>query len=54
MERSEVAAAGAPTVPAAATAAAAGDVHAMDAATEALAELGLRVAESGTVTGLAS
>ena len=34
--------------------AAAGDVHAMGAATEALAELGLRVAEHGTVAGLAS
>ena len=33
---------------------AAGDVHAMGVATEALAELGLRVAESGTVAGLAS
>jgi hypothetical protein len=34
--------------------AAAGDVHAMGAATEALAYLGLRVAEAGTVAGLAS
>lgn len=34
--------------------AAAGDVHAMGVATEALAELGLNVAESGTVAGLAS
>jgi aminoglycoside phosphotransferase (APT) family kinase protein len=33
---------------------AAGDVHAMGVATEALAELGLRVAESGTVAGLSS
>ncbi len=33
---------------------AAGDVHAMGVATEALAELGLHVAESGTVAGLAS
>jgi aminoglycoside phosphotransferase (APT) family kinase protein len=34
--------------------AAAGDLHAMGAATEALAELGLRVSDSGTVDGLAS
>ncbi len=34
--------------------AAASDLHAMGAATEALAELGLRVSESGTVDGLAS
>jgi hypothetical protein len=34
--------------------AAAGDVHAMGAATEALADLGLHVTESGTVAGLAS
>jgi aminoglycoside phosphotransferase (APT) family kinase protein len=34
--------------------AAAGDVHAMGAATEALADLGLRVADAGTVAGLAS
>jgi hypothetical protein len=34
--------------------AAASDAHTMGVATEALAELGLRVVEGGTVAGLAS